>query len=328
MRFVEEHATLLASIFVVLIIIYLSIIYVYQNSYVTDKEINNYAQTYIEKYKYLVETYISLDNRTYLKFYNESPYFIRAAISITHGAGLEFIPSKASYLKIEITDKQIEEYFFNGNMSWEPRFAITKPHISITGGIIECNGHPFVKILENVSLLLHNATVNGEFHNCAIIKGSNRKKDWTNQTASEDASSNFEDDLISAFTKSEEFRQYLVNPILTNKANEILDKQKRGYYANNYLLFKSDYEELYNIAKEYMVNSQFVDNIYNFNEDPNNNPSLWEQYDPSGILRNILGGILGSIIIALVLYYKNRIHQLLPRRKKTEEKNEEKIKSQ
>jgi hypothetical protein len=315
MRSARRYAIIVSAL-VVLIMIYLSAIQLDRNSVITDKETNNYIQTYIETYNDLAETYIHQDNRTYLKFYNGNPYFIRAFVSTKHGAGLEFIPSKTSSSKIEITNKQIEEYFFNGNVGW-PMFEIAGRG-SIGNLSIESNGHPFVKILENGSILFWNLRVNGKLYDYTIIKGSNLKKDWTNQTASEDALYNFKNDLINAFAMSEEFRRYLAMPVLTDMANKILDREKNGYYVNNYLLYKSDFEELYNIAKEYRVNGQFAEDIYNFNENQKKIPSWWDQYNVLGIP----GGILTTIIIILIVFFKNKFLKLV---KKTKTPNKKSI---
>jgi hypothetical protein len=311
MRRVKEYTIIAAFIIAILIIIYLLAIQLDQTSVVTSEEMNNYSQTYINTYKNLVGKYIHSDNQTYLKFYNENPYHVRAVISTTHGAGLEFVPARMSSFEIKQTNEQIEEYIFNGSAN-QPLFVITGTNISFSDLSIESHGSPF-KILENGSLSIWNLGINGKYYNTTIIKGSNRKRDWTTKIASEEASIRFKNDLIGVFTVSEEFRRYLAMPVLSNVANGILEKNNKGYYKDNYLLYVSDYEELYNVAKEYGVNGQFADDIYNFNENQKD-PSWWEQYDESGLYRNLLGGLLVLIIIALGGRIKKIIYKLMSRK--------------
>jgi hypothetical protein len=311
MRYAKEHVGLLASVFVVLVIIYLSIIYIDQNGYVTDEEISNYVDTYIETYRNLAETKITHpDNRTYLEFYNKNPYFVKSIVSITHGAGLEFIPSKNFAIEVIITDKNSEDLLFNipNAQSW-PMFILHNG-IVIEGGQFDTNGHPFIYVEEYGSVLLKNVTVNNIYHFMVIAKGSNRKKDWSAQSAFQDAADQFERDAIDAFWKSEDFRRYLAYPKLSGLAGVIVERQNSDYYKD-LLTEQADFEELHETAKMYFVSTQFSDDIYKFIKEKDQTPSWWKQYDVYGKLWDI--ALTLFLILAAFLYkrYNTDIKSLL-----------------
>ena len=229
MRSTKNYATMIIVVIFLLFATHQLLLQIDQNRVVPTERINDYALNYIETYKYLAEKYISPDNRTYLQFYMESPYLIKATISITHGAGIEFIPSKTSSFQTTITDKNAEDSIFNMNeyafaknfyyknatvfhfsYNNSPCFSGFGKNDGIAYIYFQIDGRrPFASVLEYGSVLVQGVAINGIYYNYVFIKGSNRNKDWTNQTAFEDASNNFESDLRYAFTKSEELREYL-----------------------------------------------------------------------------------------------------------------------
>lgn len=301
-------AVIISAIVLSFIIIFQLYVFIDQNRIISGDDLENYSQTYVNTYRNLSETYIHPGNRTYLEFYNEYPYFIKAVISTKHGAGLEFIPSIRASTEIEQTDTEIEDYFFNSSTNPYVLFGpITGSHVSI-GNLSIIGMAPFKEISDGSSILLWNLRVNDRIYNYVIVKGDNRKKCWTNQMASEEASVNFKNDLIHVFTMSEEFRKYLAQPALSDIANRILDNKHKGSYTNNYLLYIHDYGELYNVAKEYGINTQFADDLYKFNEGHKEIPSLWEQYNVSGIIIDI---VLAIIIIPSILFILSKSRDLL-----------------
>ncbi len=164
----------------------------------------------------------------------------------------------------------------------------------------------FMHVLENGSALIQNVLIGKIYYNYIIIKGGNRKKDWTEDMAYEDAKYNFEKDLISAYTMSEEFRRYLAMPQLSNIANKILDRRNEGYYTN-YILFQKDFLELYEIANKYNVSHDFADSIYKFNEDRRKIPSWLERQIGSGVVYQLLIGL----VLALLLYILNKMRRFI-----------------
>jgi hypothetical protein len=314
-----------ASFFMIIFQLY---IFIDQNSIISNSDIENYSQKYVKTYKDLTETYIHPDNRTYLEFYKDNPYKVRAIISTSHGAGLDFIPSKMGSSNLEITNKAIENYIFNGSVSDYNHFGVyfdyenatiinlgkgNSPafvmHLdtSIKNIAIKSEGRPFIRVLENGSVLIQNILIGKIYYNYIIIKGSNRKKDWTEQIALDDALYYFKADLIDAFTESEDFRKYLAMPELSDIANKILERKKNGYYTN-YLLYENDFQDLYETTKKYNIPNKFADDIYHFNEDQNEIPSWWEQYDLLGIIRDI---VLAIIIIPSISFILSKSYSLL-----------------
>jgi hypothetical protein len=312
MRSARKYAAIISTIVLFVIIISQLYTFIDQNRIVSGDDIRNYSHAYIKTYKNLAETYITLDNRTYLRFYRENPYFIKAFISTTHGGGLEFIPTKTPSFEFNFSNDKIEAIVFKGDDGlYPPTFSICEPHVLIQN-VAFINRGFFIDIQENGSVLIREVLAsNANINNTYLIKGSNRKKYWTEQVASRDASCYFRNDLIDAFAESEEFRIYLATPLLSKIANRILDRNGKGYYQKDrgYLLFKSDYKELYNIAKAYGLTSQFADGIYKFNKDQKESTPWWEQFDPTGILR----GLLGAAIFAIISLIARRFYKSLQR---------------
>lgn len=308
----RRYAVMISAIVLFVIIISQLYTFIDQNSIISGDDIRKYSHIYVKTYKDLAETYITSDNRTYLRFYRENPYFIKAFISTTQGGGLEFIPTKTPSFEFNFSNDKIETMVFRGyDGLYPPTFNIDGPQVLIQN-VAFINRGFFIDIQENGSVLIRDVFAsNANINNTYLIKGSNRKKYWTEQVASGDASYYFRNDLINAFAKSEEFRIYLATPLLSEIANRILDRNDKGYYQKDrgYLLFKSDYEELYITAKAYGLTSQFADSLYKFNKDQKENAPWWEQFDPTGILR----GLLGAAIFAIISFIAIRFYRLLQR---------------
>lgn len=313
----RKYALMISAVVLFLMMIYWLYSVVDQNLIVSGNDIKDYSQKYENNYRNLTETYIHPDNRTYLKFYKESPYKIRAIISTSHGAGVDFIPSRRGSWDLETTNKAIENYIFNGSAGdykiFPDKFDYRNASIlrytgNGTAFIMDLNTGidsvaieidergKFMHVLENGSALIQNVLIGKMYYNYIIIKGSNRKKDWTEDMAYEDAKNNFENDLISAYPMSEEFRRYLAMPLLSNIANKMLDRSSEGYYTD-YLLFQKDFDELYKIADKYNVSHVFADGIYKFNEDQRKIPSWLERQIGSGIIYQLLIGLLLALLI-------------------------------
>lgn len=301
----KKYILKLVLISIVLFSIYQFAVYIDQNLTVSSEDMKNYAQTYIGTYREIANGNISSRNLTYLEFYNKYPYLVRIIISTTHGAGLEFFPSKVASSKIEITNKEIEKYMFNG--STDVVMFRVAGHASIGDLTLECTQSPF-KILDSGSLLIYHLRVNnswqaGRIYEYAIIKGSNQKRDWAVQAASNDARADFEDSLIEVFEKSEEFRDYLAQPILSNIANDIVNKNKNGSYRNNPLLFKNDIEKLHKAAIERGASTQFADVALSVAKNQPEPISWLDQYHVWDMLRSL---IVSLIISPAIMYFINK----------------------
>lgn len=284
-----------------LIIIYLSIIYIDQNRYVTKDVLDDYSQTYIQKYISLTEKYIQPDNRTYLQFYTDNPYFIRETISTTYGAGLEFIPSNVSSSELRITDKRIEDSIFDGDNN-PAMFNGIGAYIAFEGINFVTRGTPF-HIRENGSIWIKDIIVDNKVYNYVIIKGSNCKKNWTKLLASEEATGQFTSDLSQMYSKSEEFRKYFAIPELSLVASRMAERGKNGTYAKDPSLYYNDLGELYKIAKNYNISTKRADEILHINEMKEPAPSWWDKYDELFLIR----GFIGFVLFPSIVYFLNRI---------------------
>lgn len=285
-----------------LLLLALAIIFIscQKNSLVTSKELEKFATTYLKTYEKLLLKNIKPKYRKYIDFYNQYPYRIKATISATHGAALEFIPSSKQFFEMQKANKKIEHAIFI-----DEDISLDKQIIKdVAGIVIEISNLTFItkkgyfiNVLETGSVLIKNVTVDEiDYDHAILIKGSNKRKYWTKKIARRDASGYFRSDLSLAFIMSEEFRKFVSIPKLSDTANKILEKQMNGEYSKEYgyLQREEDLEEFYNVAKKYGVSNKFADEIFNFRKEVESRPS-WLQ-------RNLIGIIIIGIISSLIAY--------------------------
>ena len=114
-------------------------------------------------------------------------------------------------------------------------FRVTAKHVGFRNFSVETNNGSFIELSESGALRTENIRVDDiDYPNTIVIKGSNRRNDWSRKVAKMDASDDFYDDFQYAYFNSEEFREFVATPQLRNIANEIDAKYKSGKYGGEY----------------------------------------------------------------------------------------------
>jgi hypothetical protein len=217
-------------------------------------------------YKTLVEKNVKSWHRTSFNFYQHFPYKIVATISRVNGVGIEFTPSNTKSFEARVVDERVETAIFK---------------IS-----------PF-RLTEEGALLLEDLSVQNVPCYHTILKGSNRLENWSEKAAVNDASDHFRSAFMGAFVNSEEFRQFVASPELSKIAKRILEKFDQNKYTDDFMEFKKDFAELYDIAEKYNIKREFADELYNFLEKKKNWPT-WAARHPVyfGLTITLIGGLL------------------------------------
>jgi len=157
-------------------------------------------------------------------------------------------------------------------------------------------------ILETGSVITKELIVDGiNYPNMIIIKGSNRRSVWSHKEAKEDASHQFRVDFKIAYFSSEEFREFVTTPGLTQIAKNIEAKHIAGKYGGEYgyLEFKEDLDELNTAADAHGIKHEFSNNLYEFvRAQPR-----WRERNPT--VFNVICGVVGGfLVILLILFFK------------------------
>jgi len=258
------------------------------NKIVSDVQMEAYGKTFLRKYEDLVQSKVLPAYHKYFSFLKDKPFLIKATISNSHGAAIEFIPSEKQIFQSRNVEGQIEQEIFSDKdptilrakiESYDHNEVATINYIG-TGSYFKLgknstvrnlavntpNGS-FLELLEISSILTQGVLVNGIFYpNTINVKGSNRKDAWSRKVAKEDALYYFKLDSRDAYLNSEEFREFVANPELTRIANEIDAKYKSGKYGGEYgnLEFKEDMAELIAVTDAHGIKHEFAKNIYEF----------------------------------------------------------------
>jgi hypothetical protein len=253
---------------------------------VSDEIIKEYGETYLRRYEHLLDNKVLSAYHKYFSFHKEKPFLIKATISNSHGGAVEFIPSKTQEFQCQtVTDRIEQEIFphrdpnsfkieFDTNNDtvlrnpgsgplWKPggKGNEIRNIISIT------NKGWFLDLLEEVSLATKAINVDGiDYPNTIIIKGSNRRSAWSRKVAKEDALHEFDIDFREAYWNSEEFREFVATPEITQIATEIIAKEKAGEYGGQYgyLKMKDDIVKLDNIADAHQIKHELTKNLLAF----------------------------------------------------------------
>ena len=330
MRAIWIQVVVLVSVFVVLIPS--AAVSANEDAIVTQKEIEEYAETYLKTYRDSVEYNMHPKYWEYFDFYENYPYHVVATISTTHGAALQFIPSEAEYFEIRMVSEKIEQAIFKdkdlniydigGSIDYtliiyegpagKPVFKIGGARWQLANFSVITNKGYFIEVPELCDVLIDEVMVdNIDYDYPILIKGSNLEEHWTTENATNDALYYFETDIPDAFVKSEDFRKILAYPELNEIALKIKDKRDKGEYNKELgeWEFKKDIAELLNVALEYGVSSEI--NLDDFLKEVEEKPSFFERHP---FINGILSGIVVTIIFTKVFpflfrYVKKRYRE-------------------
>lgn len=294
---------------------------------ITNENAQDYTEAFLKTYTQQVENNFRPEYREYFDFYANSPYKINATISNTHGAAIEFIPSNKSLFDFGTIEQRIELAIFpdvdlnitsldvNATVfiwSGEPSqamFVINGTGNELKGIIFITNKGHFLDLGIWGSVLLSNVIVDDRYYYVMMIKGSNTPSSWTKDIAKEEAMRLFEEDLFSAFNRSEEVRKYIAYPILEEMISQIVWKHQHteeiGY---DLLQYYKDLAKVRDLAvNTYHLNSTFVDEILNWLEDIYPKQPWWEVAPYSWVLGAVVGILVTIVLEKLYNELKRRM---------------------
>ncbi len=288
---------------------------------VSDAQMKAYGETYLQKYEYRyleINKVLHADQNCF-SFLKDKPFLIKATISKRHGAAIEFIPSIKRMFQSRTVEGRIEQEIFSNKdptirrnkIEYYDHNTATTLNYSGTGSFWHIPGqhtalHNFVVNTPNGSLLevsevgsvwLQGILANSIFYpNMIVIKGSNRRSDWSRKIAKEDARYYLESDFRDVYLNSEEFRKYCATPELTHIANKIITKNKDGKYREEYgpLEYEKDIAELIAVADAHGINRDYAMKIYTLLKEK---PSWRERH---WIICGMIVGVLTFYFLCLI----------------------------
>lgn len=246
--------------------------------------------------------------RRYFEDYANAPFVINAMISITHGASVELIPSEENKFQCRTVVARIDREVYpikDPNLASLKRYATNDANrgyasigpINVTAKSISIRGLSVggITISETGAPRTKDIIVGGiDYANTILIKGSNQRKSWSRKVAREDALGYFHSDLNFAYMFSEEFREFIATPELTEIAKTIQAKLQQGAYKGKYgyIEFRDDLAVLIAKVTAHGINPEFAKSIYKFLE---KDKSWFERHI-------ILTGILICTIFAILVW--------------------------
>jgi hypothetical protein len=288
------------------------------NKVVGDVQMEEYGKAFLRKYENLVQQKVRPAYQKYFQFLKEKPILIKASVSTSHGAAVEFVPSKVQKFQCQTVADKIEQTVFKGidlktlnsNDNNRPKFTysgepgpmrnVSAKRIGFVNLMFITNKGWLFNILETGSVITKELIVDGiNYPNMIIIKGSNRRSVWSHKEAKEDALHEFRVDFKIAYFSSEEFREFVATPGLTQIAKKIEAKHSAGKYGGEYgyLELKEDLDKLNAAADAHGIRHEFSNNLYEFVKAQ---PS-WRERNP--IVFNVMCGVVGGFLVILLIWF-------------------------
>jgi len=288
-----------------------------------------YGETFLRRYEYeyLVMSKVLPADQNCFSFLKDKPFLIKATISNSHGAAIEFIPSVKQMFQSRTVEGQIEQEIFSDK---DPTIHRTKiesydhnavatiyysgtgsfwhipgPYSILCNVVVNTPNGSFLEVSEVGSFWTQGILVNSIFYpNTIFIRGSNRRCDWSRKIAKEDARYYFKVDSREVYLNSEEFRKYLATPELTQIANKIITKNKAGKYVEEYgpLEYEKDIAELIAAADAYGINRDYAMKTYTLLKEK---PSWWENH---WIVRTLTLTFLGAFLLWFIKWVWRKLN--------------------
>ncbi len=294
-----------------------SLIFIAQYSYassdvVADSDMERYGQMFMRSYNRTLEENFRPAYRKYFSFWASYPCLLNVTISTSRGAAIEFMPSDEGAFESRSIDYRIDLGIFKdvnlnitsvnaGNAtvliySGPPGSIFTLnafATVVFSDMIIITNKGHLAQLEEGSLLILSNVKVNERIYHVMIAMGCNSASAWTDEQAEKDAKEVFNIDLYRAFNQSEEVREYLAYPELSELIGQVVWRfqhaRETGY---DLIAFKEDLERIRNLARDkYHVSTEFVDEILDYLQDVSAMapPPFWEVAPWSWILSGLVG---------------------------------------
>jgi hypothetical protein len=269
----------------------------------TRADMEQYFETFVNMYSETAEKNVRLEYRDFLPFYNFKNGIMY--MSNVHGAGIIFVHSPLVQTTYQTTDKRIECAIFSNECilpcGWFPQNNLTIYGSGVLSSLTTDN-KCYLIIPQNATWTIADLSVfagNSQFNNNVLIKGSNLKADWSNDSAEIDAKKQIDNDiqhvqLILNLTNS----SAILQPAnLEERGKSII----RNYFNGNISA------DVYQAEKSSWVNDFISGTIY----DKSFAESIWDDYGKSvqndrateiqnqgrieGIELMIIGAIIGLI---------------------------------
>lgn len=306
---------------------------------VSKQDMETYVQAFLDSYNTELEANFRPQFRDLFPFSSDFTYRKNATISSNRGAALEFSPWNQDILYYKTISTRLESAIFKyidlntttvvNSTGYKvviytgdaPRGApfitvLSGSHVSWANTIFVTNRASFAAVAKGGELFLSNAIVDERHFHMLIMRGNNESSAWTSEQAEIDARIFFEMHLYRAFDQSEEFREFLAIPELSQLLEEIIQKH---LHDEQYDLsaFQEDLEEVRELAREkYHVSTEFVDELLDYLEKIALAPSplpWWEVAPWSWIL----GALVSIAVTAIVMYAYRRMRKKSKKKKRS-----------
>jgi hypothetical protein len=295
----------------------------------TDSDVERYGLAFLRNYNETLEDNFRPAYRKYFSFYANYPYRLNATISTSKGAALEFTPSKEGGFESRAIDYRIDlGIFMDVDLNITSLDAQNATVLIYTGPpgsiflleafatvvfsnmiIITNKGH-LAELNEGSLLILSNVRVNERVYHLMIARGSNVPSAWTDEQAEKDAKEIFNIDLYRAFNQSEEVREYLAYPELSELVGQIVWRYQHAKETGYDLIaFRDDLARIRDLARDkYHVRTEFVDEILTYLQGINTPapPPFWEVAPWSWVLSGIISAAIGAICVRLWSNFKGK----------------------
>jgi hypothetical protein len=310
-RMVKSDILLLVIFIIVFSIVFIAFP---KHEIVLNKDMTDYAKSYLETYNELIETNFGVTNDKsilFKRYQNQNPK-TTIYISSIHGAGLYYDFNNHNDIIFIKTDKEIEDIVWSNQYKDKEKLSIIKilpseiPYELDKQIYVKNNG--LILIEEGANIYYYGTEVNpfiidgvgaiklfGEIvsDNGLILKSKNNKIFWTIEQAILDSTRHFlyatskilEKDKIDYIKKN-----YLGNTMI----NIITNKIQAGYYKNNKNEFYNDLAKL----DEYNIDENMKSTLWSKYYDSLMQPD-WINYLMDNLIK-IITGILIGIIVAFI----------------------------
>lgn len=294
-RLLSSKRFLVIGVIILLVVIIVFSFYLNgESSIVSKNEIKEYIDTYIFKYKQLVENNIPESERNEYKLYSNNFGIVKGIISKSHGAAIFFnLPRGDS--TIDIIDDKIEFYLWP-NMKLSERNPRTN-FFFIDENETVIVADPYKMEVGTAGAYIINGTV--IYQNRMIAKGCNKKECWSIEDAKLRALADFLLIARSHISSEAELKKIQGRTKLELLANELAKMEFEGLPTSNTEKWLKKNEEYFITANETGINTEIARNLLETIKKESSEPKQLEKsYDYW--IKPIIDGLIFLIVIAIL----------------------------
>jgi len=295
----------------ILILIY-SIYSCNDSEIVNEDELKDYAESYIEEYRNLVDEDIKPAYKKYFDFYKSYPFQIKLTLSQTSGASIEFSTSDTVTFVFETAIQRIEEHIsYPHDLLYralspdsfiriyrEPQMYMTGKYVYMRDlKIVEEIDRYFIKVGDSTCAYFENVSIDSIDYQFLLFKGSYNPIYWGAGAVRKDVLHFFQNDFKNAFFHYIDFREFVKLPELTEIATKILEYRNDDKF--DLLDLENELREMRLICLKNGIEPGFADDVYNYSEKRKDRYIEPKWYDNPYIVSTfflIIGLIIGWII--------------------------------